>query len=269
MFGYIVPNKAELKFREFDVYRSHYCGLCASIRKRYGYIGALSLTYDLTFLSMLLHSLYEPNFSEKCVRCICHPFKKHCEITDKYSDYAADMSILLSYYKCLDDFHDDKSIPKGLYALFLRRKKNKISSKYPEKAKITERELKFISLHERDGSLEENANSFGRLTAAIFSPEDDIWKSSLEKIGFYLGKFIYILDAYDDVEDDIKKKRPNPLISLHSRSDFKSECESVLNMMAAECAGEFEKLPIIKDAEILRNILYAGIWTRFSEIKQA
>ncbi len=265
MFGYVVPNKAELKFREFDTYRAYYCGLCSSLRRGFGYKGALSLTYDMTFLSMLLNSLYEPESLPRCTRCVCHPFKKHCEITDKYSSYAADMSILLSYYKCIDDWRDDKSIPKLIYAALLRSGKKKTALKYPEKAAGIKKLLGEISRLEKDGSLEENANAFGDICGIIFTPEDDIWRKTLYNIGFYLGKFIYILDSYDDIEGDIRHNRPNPLIGLYSASEFDKECENLLNMMAAECAAEFEKLPLIENAEILRNILYAGIWTRFSE----
>lgn len=266
MFGYVVPNKAELKFREFDTYRSYYCGLCSALRKNYGYTGALSLTYDMTFLSMLLNSLYEPKCAACHTRCVCHPFKKHCEMTDKYSPYVADMSILLSYYKCIDDWHDNKSIPKLLYAALLLPGKKKASLKYPRKAAEIKRLLGEISQNESGGTLEENASAFGSICGVIFTPEEDIWHKALYSIGFYLGKFIYILDAYDDIEGDIKHNRPNPLKNLHSAPSFDEECENLLNMMAAECAAEFEKLPLIENAEILRNILYAGIWTRFCEI---
>ncbi len=266
MFGYVVPNKAEMKFREFDVYRAHYCGLCAALRKE-GQTCAFSLNYDITFLAMLLNALYEPVCTQKCTRCICHPVKKHKEISDEYSSYAAEMTILLSYYKCLDDFHDDKNVIAFIYSRFLSPKLKRIAKKYPDKIEQVKSSLSEISAAEKEQSLERAANAFGNLLGTIFVPKNDIWRDSLFNMGFYLGKFIYIMDAYDDLEKDIKKRHPNPLIALSQAPEFESECENLLNMMAAESASYFEKLPIIENAEILRNIIYGGIWLRYEEIR--
>lgn len=259
MFGRVVVNKGELKFKEFDIYRAHYCGICSALRQR-GYLSAMSLNYDMTFLAMLLNSLYDYPSCRKNARCICHMCKKHCEITDKYSPYVADMTILLAYYKCLDDFHDDKNLIKFLYSLYLKGKVKKIEEAYPDKCKNIKQHLTGLSKAEKDASLEECANLFGRILGEVFTPEDDMWNDTLYNMGFYLGKFIYIADAYEDLENDIKKKRPNPLIPMHNIPDFDKECEIILNMQAAECANEFEKLPLIDNVEILRNIIYSGIW---------
>lgn len=259
MFGRVVVNKGELKVREFETYRSYYCGLCRELRRR-GLLTAMCLSYDLTFLSMLLNSLYEPENKTVSSRCVCHMCTKHKETTDKYTPYAADMNILLSYYNCLDDFHDDKNIVKLLYALYLKPKVARIRKKYPEKCEKIATYLKSFSKEEKGGDLEECANLFGRLLGEVFTPEKDEWADELFNIGFYLGKFIYIADCLEDVEDDIKKNRFNPLISMYSPDTRQSECEIILNMMGSECARELEKLPLIENVEILRNIIYAGIW---------
>ncbi len=264
MFGYVIPNKAELKFREFDVYRSYYCGLCSALRKM-GIFTAFSLSYDLTFLYMLLSSLYEPKCEKRCVRCICHPFKKHCESNDEYASYAAQMTVILSYYKCLDDFHDDKNIIALLYSFLLRRPFKHASRKYPEKAKNIALYLSEISTCEKTGSLEGAANAFGHILSEAFAPHDDMWKEHLSKAGFYLGKFIYIMDAYDDVEKDIKRHRPNPIIKDYNAPDFERKYENLLNMMAAEAAAAFDYLPTVENNEILRNIIYGGIWLQYEK----
>lgn len=259
MFGRVVINKPEMKFREFDVYRSYYCGLCGELRKK-GYLTAMCLSYDMTFLSMLLNSLYEPTDRQKECRCICHMCKKHTETQDEFTRYVAHMSILMAYYKALDDFHDDKSIIKFLYSLYLKPQFKKISKLYPEKSSTIKKHLEDLSRSEKGTDLEECANHFGIITAALFTPRDDLWKDILRNMGFYLGKFIYIADAYTDIEEDIKKGRHNPLRQIYETQDFDRECNIILNMMAAHAADEFEKLPIIKNAEILRNILYSGMW---------
>lgn len=259
MFGRVIVNKEELKFREFDQYRSYYCGLCKALKDK-GLLCSMSLNYDMTFLSLLLNSLYESKVCKKEARCICHVCKKHPETTDKYTPYVSDMTILLSYYKCLDDFYDDKNIIKFLYSLYLKPRVKRIERLYSAKTDRIKNYLTALSEAEKSPQLEECANLFGYLLGEVFTPMEDTWKSTLYSMGFYLGKFIYIADAFCDIEEDIKHKRPNPLSELYQSPDFKSECDIILNMMASECADEFEKLPLFENVEILRNILYAGIW---------
>ena len=121
MFGYVVVNKPELKFREFDVYRAYYCGLCHSLSKRHGLSGQLTLSYDMTFLVILLSSLYEPEHSVTSKRCIVHPLKRQSIISSEFTDYVADMNVILSYFKCLDDWHDDRSVLKLAYSKLLKK----------------------------------------------------------------------------------------------------------------------------------------------------
>ncbi len=258
MFGRVIVLKNELKFKEFDIYRGYYCGLCGKLRE-YGFTYALSLNYDMTFLSILLSSLYETPKCEKTARCICHMCKKHLEITDSLTDYVADMTILLAYYKCLDDFEDDKNAAAKIYSGMIKKRVLKIRALYPQKCSKIKQYLSDLSTAQHS-SLEEAANLFGNVLGEIFTPFNDEWHSTLYQMGFYLGKFIYIADAYEDFDSDIKKNKPNPLREMHSLNDFHKECIIILNMMATECALCFEKLPLVENIEILRNIIYSGIW---------
>lgn len=108
MFGYITVNKPELKIKEFEEYRAYYCGLCGALRKRCGLKGQLSLSYDLTFLAMLLTGLYDGRTEDVPCKCIFHPFDKMRRKESQFLYYTADMNILLTYYKCLDDWTDEK-----------------------------------------------------------------------------------------------------------------------------------------------------------------
>ena len=103
MFGYVTIHKEELKIKEYETYKGFYCGACQALRREYGLSGQMTLSYDLTFLTLLLSSLYEPKqqFSKK--RCIAHPQKKRLMIENEFSEYAAHMSLLLTWYKLLDD----------------------------------------------------------------------------------------------------------------------------------------------------------------------
>ena len=108
MFGYIAINKAEMKFRDFDIYHAYYCGLCKDLKERYGRSGQITLSYDMTFLIILLSGLYEPPAEDSIRNCVAHPFQKHPARTNEITQYAADMNIVLSYYKCLDDWTDER-----------------------------------------------------------------------------------------------------------------------------------------------------------------
>ena len=259
MFGRVVVNKEELKIREFDTYRAYYCGVCRSLKKK-GLFCALCLNYDMTFLSLLLNSLYEPETKKEKRGCVCHGCKKHPECTDRFSSYVADMNILLSYYKCLDDFHDDKNLFKGIFALYLKPKVKRFEKTYKDKCERVAISLSSLSKIENTATLEECANLFGTLLGEVFTPLEDMWSETLFSMGFYLGKFIYIADALEDYTMDKKKNRPNPLLGEFSPESAKKYAEDAMEMMAAQCAAEMEKLPLIENAEILRNIIYAGIW---------
>ncbi len=95
MFGYIIVHKPELKVREYETYKASYCGLCRSLKKRHGRIGQMTLSYDMTFLALLLTGLYEPETITGCERCIAHPVNRHHFRQNQYFDYAADMNVLL------------------------------------------------------------------------------------------------------------------------------------------------------------------------------
>ena len=104
--------------------------------------------------------------------------------------------------------------------------------------------------------------------AEIFAYREDFWEPTLRRMGFYLGKFIYLMDAYDDVEYDVKKGNYNPFAKDYIIKGFDDRIKNMLLLMMAETCREFEKLPIIKYADILRNILYSGVWCRFESISR-
>ena len=112
------------------------------------------------------------------------------------------------------------------------------------------------------------AGLFGKIMAEIFAYKQDEWETSLRKLGFFLGKFIYLMDAFEDIDDDLANGCYNPLREVCGRADFNNYCKQILTMMIAECSREFEKLPILTHAEILRNILYSGVWSRYEAVCQ-
>ena len=311
MFGYVVINKPELKFKEFDVYKGYYCGLCHCLKERYGITGQVTLTYDMTFLSLLLTSLYEAPVTEEHHRCISHPQGKHLMLSSSYTDYVADMNVVLAYFKARDDWYDDKNIIMLAFSSILKRKCKSFSKKnsradsrirsvsstasnfgresvsgtefdtqiesdfcdksesilYREKVELISRYLDELQQYEETGetNIDLVAGSFGKIMSVLFTPKDDQWAPILSRMGFFLGKFIYILDAYKDLEKDLKKGSYNPFKNICKDEDFDDRIKQMLTMMMAACSKEFEFLPILDNANILRNILYAGVWTKYYE----
>ncbi len=270
MFGYVIVNKSELKFREFEVYHSYYCGLCQGLKKRYGFRGQLTLSYDMTFLLMLLTGLYEPETFAGTCRCVAHPMEKHSIRTNIFTDYIADMNVLFSYYKCLDDWEDDKDLLHLCFAKILEGKTGKYKELYEQKVRTIQLLLHNMSEAEKQNcdDIDKMAGLFGKVLGEIVAFKEDEWANTLRELGTYLGEFIYLLDAYEDIEEDIKKNRYNPLKKRYDNLDFEEECRDVLTMLMAECCKAFERLPILDNVEILRNILYSGVWCRYEAIRE-
>ncbi len=271
MFGYVMINKPEIKFKDYELYRSFYCGLCRELREKYGISGQLSLTYDMTFVILLLSGLYEPPTRKGKTRCAIHPVCSHEVRKNEITEYAADMNVLLVYYKCVDDWKDEKKLPQFLYSRLLRGKSEKSAGRMKEKAGAIRRELEEISRLEKAGErdIDRMSGAFGRIMEEIFAYRKDPWEDSLRKFGFYLGKFIYLLDAYEDLEKDEEKGNYNPFSGSNIMEEFEGNTRRLLVMMMSEACREFEKLPIIKYEDILRNILYSGVWCRFETVSAA
>ena len=248
MFGYVVMNKPEIRFKDFDLYRSFYCGLCRELREKYGISGQITLTYDMTFVVVLLSALYEPPTQKGTTRCVIHPVCRQPVRKNAATEYGADMNVLLTYYKCMDDWEDEKKFAALGYGKILQRKNNRLSRRYPEKAEKIRKLLEKLSQMEKAGEtdIDKMSGCFGRIMEEIFAWKKDVWEGSLRRMGFYLGKFIYILDAYDDVEKDVKNGNYNPFAEKYIMKGFDEQVRQLLIMMMAQTCREFEKLPIIK-----------------------
>ena len=268
MFGYVLMNKPEIKFKDFDMYRSFYCGLCRELKERYGLSGQITLTYDMTFVILLLSGLYEPPTKKGSTRCIVHPVRRQPVRKNAITEYAADMNIFLTYYKCKDDWNDERSILGFAFGKLLEGKEKKSEKLWSKKVQTIVSCLDELSALEKENAtdIDRVSGCFGRIMAEIFAYREDVWEPTLRRMGFYFGKFIYLLDAYDDVEEDVKKGNYNPFSKDYIIKGFDDRVKNMLMMMMAETCREFEKLPIIKYTDILRNILYSGVWCRFENV---
>ena len=216
MFGYITVNRAELKVKESAAYDAYYCGLCHALHGLHGRAGQLTLTYDMTFLVILLNGVYEHEMHEKTGRCLIHPMKKHTERWNDFSSYCADMNILLAYHNLLDDWQDDRKLSRYAAAQLLSKTYRGIREKYPRQHQAVVDYMKALSVCEKSCSdnVEEAACLTGKMLAEIFVCREDAWASDLRQMGFFLGKFIYLMDAYEDIEKDAVCGNYNPFKTI-------------------------------------------------------
>ena len=267
MFGYIIPNKPELRVKEYNRYRAWYCGLCHCLKESYGVIGEVTLTYDMTFLIMLLNSLYEPLENVYQSRCAVHPVRKHMEVTSECSKYGADMNLILAYYKLMDDFQDDKSRISQTAAIMMQKHIQKLKTAYPRQVQAIQKELRFLAKLEAEKRRDPAAaaRSFGRLLGEVFVWREDLWAKDLYKIGYYLGIYIYLIDAWKDFPEDRRQASYNPLPYEKQSDAEEKQIRKIMLQAMTHCAGHMEKLPLIRDIEILRNIVYSGVWMAWNE----
>lgn len=267
MFGYVIANASELSEPEKQRYRQIYCGLCQQLGNLHGQLARLSLTYDMTFLILLLSSFYEPEEITEKKRCIVHPVKGISRITSDITDYAADMSVVLTYYKCQDDWLDDKSLPKHLYESILKKHYEEACLRWPRQTQAIGQGITELSqIEKQNGSMEESSRCFGRIMAELFACENDIWSSAFRCFGDYLGRFIYLMDAAMDYDADKKKSRYNPFVASEKTEE---ERKDILIMLIGKATAVFEQMPFVKDDHLIRNILYSGVWQKYNAKFQA
>lgn len=257
MFGFVTANISELTKEQRQRYGSVYCGICRRIRTQGSQLARLGLSYDMAFLSLLLMSLYEPQEQRHKGRCAMHPVRSRLWVDNEYIRYAADLNVALTYYKCLDDWQDDKRRTAHLLAGKLEPLLSDIRQRYPRQCAAIQRCIHRLSELEQAGSANADAcaNCFGELMGELLVYQEDLWADLLRKTGFYLGRFIYLADAMVDYPKDIKKNRYNPLVG-----QAPDAWEQYLILAMGSCCDYFERLPLVQDKDILDNILYSGVW---------
>ncbi len=271
MFGYINVNRSQLSDDDKKTYQSFYCGLCRQLGQMAGLKGQMLLNFDLCFLAILLQSLYEPTLEKDDFRCLIHPAKKKHGYHSEAIEYAAAMDIILSYHSLMDHYADDGSKISGLAANSIKKDYDKIKDKYPRQTKAVEEYIKKLTVAEaaKETNVDIVSSYTGEMLAELFNWKQDSWGQTLHCMGYYMGKFIYIIDAYDDIKKDEKHGNYNPLLFMKNESpkEFETFVKINLTSLMAECAKSFERLPIIENVDILRNIIYSGVWTRFEYLQ--
>jgi hypothetical protein len=282
VFGYILPEKPELKIREYELFRAYYCGICKSIGRRYGQLPRLTLNYDSTFLALLIDSVSQGNVHLKKERCIAHPFRKKLAVVrNDVLDYSSDINIILAYYSLRDRWNDERSAAAAAASLLLKAAYRKARKKYPEKCDIIEKRLHELYCLEKSkcASMDMAAEPFALLMSEVLAHEPFCANKKNEEIfkwiGYNLGKWIYILDAFDDIEDNIKGSCYNPLLCQYgySNGDFqafknsiRSEVEFNLIYSLNQIAKAYELLEVNRNSGIIENIVYMGMLRKTEKV---
>lgn len=266
LFGYIKVSKGELKIKEYELYKGVYCTLCKVLGKNYGLVSRFTLNYDFTFLTLLNMALRDgcDKFSQKS--CSFNPFKK-CQFCNDVTPFEmpAAAAMIMSYYKLLDNINDEKGIKKLGFLLlkpFLKSANKKAKAKYPVIEQIV---AEYISTQNRlesqnCQSIDEIADPTAKALSQILMlcSEDSAQKRVLERMGYCLGRYIYLLDAYCDLQDDLKSGSYN-VLKNKPEAEIREYIKSQIYFCINESAMAFELLDIKKYKTILGNIIYLGL----------
>lgn len=264
MFGIVTAQLSTISDAEKERYHALYCGLCRALKERYGQISRVVLTYDLTFYIMLCNSLHEPAETTGAEHCVTHPVKKMPFAQSKYTDYAADLAVALAYHKCLDDWNDDRSKKARAAQLVLKAPYERACQRIGEQCRVIEQSMAREALIEADPSSSPDAaaREFGSLLGELFKHDQGIWSDSMQALGYELGRFIYLMDAAVDADEDREHGSYNPLVKIDMTPE---DMEALLSELIGRACAVFEKLPLEQDLHLMRSILYAGVWQKFNE----
>ena len=266
MFGYIKVHRDELLVREDKAYKSVYCGLCKKMGKDYSFLARFILSYDCTFYAIFLMSQKYKCTGFERKRCTCNPLKKctFCTGGDEALSKAAAFSVISAYYKLLDDIEDSgvlkKTFIRIIKPLFSHWRK-KASKRYPYIDEATKEMLysQFKAEKDPECCLDMAAEPTALLLSNILKAEakDEMQKQIYSQFGYHIGRWIYLIDAADDMEDDKKHGNFNPL--LINKDISKEDCKFILSQCLAQAFDAYNLLDIVDFKGILDNIMLKGL----------
>ena len=279
MFGYVKVMRPEMKVREYEFYRSTYCGLCRSMGKCTGQCSRLALSYDMVFLALARIGSSGESVEIDKATCIAHPFKKRAYMKRNPAlDYCASAAAILNYHKIKDDLSDERGVKRMLAAAALpvsaSGRRRALRQGYAELDKAVDEKLSRIEKM-RLSSVNEPARVFGDILGEIFSFGKTGNESRiLRELGNSVGRWIYIADALDDWQDDAKRGRYNPFALLYGKEkpdegEFDGIKIAMKNeLISAESALDLMDIENTDVRNVLENILFLGLPTRVEEISK-
>ncbi len=281
MFGYVKPFIPELKVYENEIYKAIYCGLCKQLGRSYNQLSRLMLSYDIVFLVLFALGISNEDIEFQRQHCIIHPLKKNlCLKNCRALENAADISLIFSYFKFFDNLEDERFLKKFVARVGLisfKRMYEKASKKRADIANIVEDLMHSQAEAEKNinCSLDRACDPISKCLGLIVQTFSDDLKTQkiLYRIGYMVGRYIYIIDALDDLDKDCKTGSFNPFL-IKYRSDglitnlqiddcMKKEIFQnalwALNFSVAQLAQAFELLEFGNYKSIVKNIIYLGL----------
>ena len=281
MFGYIVPDKPELKMKEYELFRAYYCGVCKSMGRSFGAVSRLALSYEAVFLGLLMAAVNKEKPILNKEACIANPFKKKWIVkNNNFVDFAADINVILTYYKLIDNWQDEKHKPSYGGMLLLKggykkaRKRNPMADAVIQNALEKQSQLEQEKCSSIDAAAEPTALMIKELLLLACKDNEESTKRAMEWLGYNIGKWIYTIDAYDDIEKDAKSGSYNPLLLQYGykeqplkefKDSVRPDMERSLIYTLSQAANAVELLDLYHKG-IIENIVYLGMNSKTNNI---
>ena len=274
LFGYVRAYKPEMRVKEFEMYKAIYCSLCKKLGKTYGILSRFTLNYDFTFLCLLELSLSEKP-CELCRKgCTFNPFKKcnYCTDLSEGFDLPAAAAMIMLYYKIADNVEDEKGVKRlgaRLLKMLFSSSHKKAARAYPEMETVVadftaeQREFEKQNKFDVDAAADPTARALGKIFS--FFGKDSASGRVLRRLGYCMGRYIYIVDAVNDYEGDLKHGSYTPFKNC-TKKEMLETAKTAINLSAAEAQRAFELLEIFKFKDILGNIIYLGLEETAKEV---
>ena len=273
MFGYIRPYKPEMKIKEFDTYKAVYCGLCKQLGKAYGPFARMTLSYDFTFLSLISLSLREQCGGFRMEKCMANPLKKKpCLVPCDDLTLGAATAMIMFYHKLRDNIQDSGfggRLKARLLLPFAASARKKAARFYPEIEEIVAECMReqYEVEHSDSLSVDRAAEPSAKALSLIFAglSEQPAQKKVLTRLGYLVGRYVYLIDALDDLEEDIESGSYN-ILYRRAKADGRDAPEEmhayakgVLNLTVGQIAAAYELLDLKRYHPILDNLIYLGL----------
>ena len=273
MYGYVRPRKDKLSQEQLEAYQAGYCGLCHTLGTRYGLLARFAVSYDMTFLYFLLQAGEQEGTTAKCW-CPARPFcKKECRSASDSLDLAAATSLILLHYQLLDHLRDErafKKIPYWFVKLLLNPAYKKASGQLPELSELARVQMEELwNLEkEKSPSLDRTAHCFAELLRSCAGKgRPEAVQRPMEQLLYHVGRFVYLTDCLDDLEEDEKRQRYNPLRFRFQTAQGKlseddlTYVHTLIQHSVSLAGAAYELLPMGTDNSIVGNVIYLGLPT--------
>lgn len=285
MYGYITPDKSKLYQKDFLLFRAFYCGVCKTCSKSHGTLPRLSTNYDIAFLSVFLHSYLNvlPEFCKQ--NCILNPFKKKDIVkTSLLMQDIMNLNILLTYHNIQDKIIDGDGFKNCIYSSVFKRAYNTAVKIFPEIDKTIIDNYQDLRALENQNcqSIDRVSHCFADMLSKcikliIKKHNGDYENTHLMNFLYNLGKYVYLMDALDDLKSDYKSNNYNPFLThfggFTDKTKFieknKTDIDFIINMTINQIIENFNQLTITEGRDLLQNIIYYGFRHKVNLVKTA